>query len=204
MWASEVNLVTTVIGFGMTAAFIVFLCTRLLCGRIRSADSHSARLDLELRSDIDQARRALEQRIIGLEPVLLATIPTVKFKREDFSSREDIQCSICLGEYEEREILRVMPSCHHNFHRACIDIWLQKQITCPICRFPLKESLEVKYVASHLVEEQSEASLHEVSIDDDQDNQWLLPSGQRSDRNENNQEIHESESVITEVPYGEA
>ncbi|KAG6523762.1 hypothetical protein ZIOFF_013647 [Zingiber officinale] len=161
MWASEVNLATTVIGFGMTAAFIAFLCTRLLCGRIRSADSHSAPLDLELRFDIDQARRALEHRIIGLEPVLLATIPTVKFKRKDFSSREDIQ-------------------------------------------FPLKESLEVKYVASHLVEEQSEASLHEVSIDDDQNSQWLLPSGQRSDRNENNQEVHESESVITEVPYGEA
>ncbi|KAG6475434.1 hypothetical protein ZIOFF_064654 [Zingiber officinale] len=71
-------------------------------------------------------------------------------------------------------------------------------------RFPLKESLEVKYIASHLVEEQSDASLHEVSIHDDQNNQWLLPSGQRSDRNENNQEVHESESAITEVPYGEA
>lgn len=194
------NLVTTVIGFGMSAAFIVFVCTRLLCGRIRPADSRSTPLNLELRSDIDQ----LEHRIIGLEPVLLATIPTVKFKRKDFSSREDIQCSICLGEYEEREILRVMPSCRHNFHCACIDIWLQKQTTCPICRFPLKEFLEAKYAASPLVEEQSEASLHEVSVDDDQDNQWLLPSGQRSDRNENNQEIHESESVITEVPYGEA
>lgn len=58
MWGSGLNLVTTVIGFGMSAAFIVFVCTRLLCGRIRPADSRSTPLNLELRSDIDQVRRS--------------------------------------------------------------------------------------------------------------------------------------------------
>ncbi|URD79700.1 RING-H2 finger protein [Musa troglodytarum] len=71
-----------------------------------------------------------------------------------------------------------MPSCHRNFHPVCIDVWLQKQTTCPICRLPLNESLEA---ASSLHEDQTEGN-HEVS--GDQYNRWLLPSGQRSERSE--------------------
>jgi hypothetical protein len=32
-----------------------------------------------------------------------------------------------------------MPKCRHNFHLSCIDVWLQKQTTCPICRISLKD-----------------------------------------------------------------
>ena len=49
------------------------------------------------------------------------------------------RCSICLGEYREKEILRIIPTCRHSFHLACLDLWLQKQTTCPICRVSLKE-----------------------------------------------------------------
>lgn len=54
------------------------------------------------------------------------------------------RCSICLGDYEEKEMLRVIPTCHHNFHLVCIDLWLQKQSTCPICRLPLKDLFDGK------------------------------------------------------------
>lgn len=110
------------------------------------------------------------------------------------------RCSICLGEYEEKEILRIMPSCHHNFHLACIDVWLQKQTTCPICRLPLNESLEAKSAASPLFDDQMDGS-HEVS--DDQYNQWILPSGHHAERMEITQEIHEPEYVVVGVSYHE-
>ncbi|CAL9162021.1 unnamed protein product [Musa hybrid cultivar] len=196
MWGSGLNLVTTVIGFGMSATFIVFVCTRLLCSRIRSTDSRATPLDIELRSDVGQP----EHSIGGLEPVLVDAIPTMKYKLEAFSSREDAQCSICLGEYEEKEILRIMPSCHHNFHLACIDVWLQKQTTCPICRLPLNESLEAKSAASPLFDDQMDGS-HEVS--GDQYNQWILPSGHHAERMEITQEIHEPEYVVVGVSYHE-
>ncbi|XP_065040123.1 RING-H2 finger protein ATL58-like isoform X2 [Musa acuminata AAA Group] len=141
-----------------------------------------------------------EHSIGGLEPVLVDAIPTMKYKLEAFSSREDNQCSICLGEYEEKEILRIMPSCHHNFHLACIDVWLQKQTTCPICRLPLNESLEAKSAASPLFDDQMDGS-HEVS--DDQYNQWILPSGHHAERMEITQEIHEPEYVVVGVSYHE-
>ncbi|RZC72798.1 hypothetical protein C5167_048276 [Papaver somniferum] len=135
MLGSGMNLITTIIGFGMSATFIVFVCTRLICGRLRAADSRPV-FEMDSRTDLEQP----EHRITGLEPVVVASLPTMKFNRADFQSAEDAQCSICLGDYEEKEILRIMPKCNHNFHLSCIDVWLEKQSTCPVCRISLQES----------------------------------------------------------------
>ncbi|XP_052141819.1 RING-H2 finger protein ATL7-like [Oryza glaberrima] len=156
MLGSGLNLVTTVIGFGMSATFIVFVCARLICGRAARADAEAdaaegrvaaARamaagpapfdFDVEFRAtDLD---RTIEHTRSGLEPFVVAAIPTMKYSYEAFQSKDDAQCSICLGEYNEKEILRIMPKCRHNFHLSCIDVWLQKQTTCPICRISLKD-----------------------------------------------------------------
>ncbi|CAN1189485.1 RING-H2 finger protein ATL3, partial [Linum perenne] len=44
-------------------------------------------------------------------------------------------CSICLGEYQKGECLRLLPKCGHVFHKGCIDLWLSsRSSSCPICR----------------------------------------------------------------------
>lgn len=58
------------------------------------------------------------------------------------------RCSICLGEYEDKDKLRTLPTCDHNFHLTCIDIWLRRQSTCPICRMSLHDSSEAKSAIS--------------------------------------------------------
>ncbi|XLR10097.1 hypothetical protein HN51_046686 [Arachis hypogaea] len=80
------------------------------------------------------------------ELVMLDAIPILKFNQEAFSAIEDTQCVICLADFREREVLRIMPKCNHTFHLSCIDIWLRKQSTCPVCRLPLKNSSEAKHV----------------------------------------------------------
>eukprot|EP00250_Pteridium_aquilinum_P010326 c19302_g1_i2 orf=522-815(-) len=47
-------------------------------------------------------------------------------------------CAVCLGEYKEEELLRTLPQCGHNFHASCIDAWLQRHATCPVCRMSLQ------------------------------------------------------------------
>ena len=43
------------------------------------------------------------------------------------------ECTICLGEFKEKDQVRVMPECGHIFHARCIDEWLSgHKGICPI------------------------------------------------------------------------
>ncbi|KAJ4955380.1 hypothetical protein NE237_012163 [Protea cynaroides] len=180
---SGMNLTTIVIGFGMSATFIVFICTRLMCGRIRALESRSV-FELDSVTDLEQS----VHRMNGLEPVVVAEIPTMKFNREAFRSDEGALCSICLSEYEEKEVLRIMPKCSHNFHLSCIDVWLQKQSTCPVCRVPLQDSIGTKYVRPPMFG----TVLHSMDEPEIMSFQWQLPGTVHSVENGSNQGHHES------------
>lgn len=43
-------------------------------------------------------------------------------------------CSVCLADYKDTDVLRVLPDCGHMFHVACVDPWLRSRPTCPVCR----------------------------------------------------------------------
>ena len=44
----------------------------------------------------------------------------------------DEECFICALQYSRFQEITL--SCKHKFHRNCIDHWLDKSPTCPICR----------------------------------------------------------------------
>ena len=46
------------------------------------------------------------------------------------------QCSVCIGDFEEGEMLRRLP-CLHVYHQSCIDQWMTQHNTCPNCRWAL-------------------------------------------------------------------
>jgi hypothetical protein len=46
-------------------------------------------------------------------------------------------CAVCLSEFADHDRLRLLPSCGHAFHVACIDVWLRSSATCPLCRTKL-------------------------------------------------------------------
>ncbi|KAM0040302.1 putative transcription factor C2H2 family [Helianthus debilis subsp. tardiflorus] len=57
---------------------------------------------------------------------------------EGLSNRDDTSnetnCVICLQALENKEEGRELPSCRHVFHVQCIDEWLIRQGSCPVCR----------------------------------------------------------------------
>lgn len=96
------------------------------------------------------------------------------------------RCSICLGEYQEKEVLRIMPKCGHNFHLSCIDVWLRKQSTCPVCRFPVQDSLATKRMRHATVSLVRSIDSPETSTEHSR--QWLLPGSEHSEGNASHQE----------------
>ncbi|KAJ7425341.1 E3 ubiquitin-protein ligase RNF43 isoform X1 [Pitangus sulphuratus] len=58
-------------------------------------------------------------------------------------------CAICLEEFSEGQELRII-SCSHEFHRDCVDPWLQQHHTCPLCMFNIlaRDSVDQATAAS--------------------------------------------------------
>ncbi|XP_020406767.1 RING-H2 finger protein ATL67 [Zea mays] len=69
---------------------------------------------------------------VGLDAAAIASYPKVAFSSR--AAEADAMCSICLSEYRDGETLRVMPECRHGFHVACLDAWLSRSASCPVCR----------------------------------------------------------------------
>lgn len=42
-------------------------------------------------------------------------------------------CPICLCEYEEGEMMKLVP-CMHFYHEECIDEWMGRSNECPVCK----------------------------------------------------------------------
>ncbi|CAM6015716.1 unnamed protein product, partial [Sphagnum balticum] len=48
--------------------------------------------------------------------------------------QQELECAVCLEEFEENEMGRTLPKCAHSYHVECIDMWLYSHSNCPICR----------------------------------------------------------------------
>ncbi|KAJ6433074.1 hypothetical protein OIU84_020161 [Salix udensis] len=101
-----------------------------------SAAGRSHHLDGSLSMD-DQDSVVIE---IGLDEATLNTYPQLLYSeaKEKLQSGDGSAgascCSICLADYKDSDLLRLLPDCDHLFHAHCIDPWLKLHTSCPICR----------------------------------------------------------------------
>ena len=87
----------------------------------------------------------------GLDKASIESLPTFAYKQMMISdddpqklsdngdddgamARRLLECSVCLSEFQENEILKFLPACKHTFHTECIDMWFFSHSTCPLCR----------------------------------------------------------------------
>lgn len=46
----------------------------------------------------------------------------------------DVECYICLVDFEVGDSYRKVMACKHIFHEDCLKAWLNKERSCPVCK----------------------------------------------------------------------
>ncbi|KAE8658220.1 Ankyrin repeat family protein isoform 1 [Hibiscus syriacus] len=80
-----------------------------------------------------QTLRRTQSRFSGIDKKVVESLPFFRFSSLR-GSKEGLECAVCLSKFEDTEILRLLPQCKHGFHIDCIDQWLEKHSSCPLCR----------------------------------------------------------------------
>ncbi|KAG6522999.1 RING-H2 finger protein ATL8-like [Zingiber officinale] len=74
----------------------------------------------------------------GLKMKVIRALPTLSFNSSSSASAAGgialLDCPICLAEFSDGELVRVLPQCGHGFHAKCVDTWFRSQSSCPTCR----------------------------------------------------------------------
>lgn len=73
-------------------------------------------------------------RYSGIDKQVIEALPFFKFSSLK-GSKEGLECAVCLSKFEDSEVLRLLPKCKHGFHMNCIDKWLERHSSCPLCRY---------------------------------------------------------------------
>jgi len=86
---------------------------------------------------------------------------------------EDSLCVICLQQFKVNESVRLL-HCHHCYHQKCIDEWLTKKLTCPLCCRTIQPEIEliasqstVTLISHQTTSNSSSSRENSYSVDDD-------------------------------------
>ena len=52
-------------------------------------------------------------------------------------------CAICMENFNDEDIVRILGDCNHIFHITCCDIWMETNVRCPVCRKDIREINDV-------------------------------------------------------------
>lgn len=63
---------------------------------------------------------------------------TTLFPITEEDIRDGKECYICQQNAKHNEIWRVIRLCGHCFHQQCIDKWICRNSTCPVCRSSIR------------------------------------------------------------------
>ncbi|CAN4118716.1 unnamed protein product [Withania somnifera] len=73
---------------------------------------------------------------MGIDEATLLSYPKLLYSQAKINYKDDscTCCSICLADYRDNDMLRLLQDCGHLFHLKCVDPWLMLNPSCPVCR----------------------------------------------------------------------
>ncbi|KAF8045593.1 hypothetical protein N665_4660s0001 [Sinapis alba] len=161
------SLVITIVAFSVffTLTFVLLVYAKCLHNDLRS--------ETDEEEDIGRLERLWQglfnqssSRLSGLNRTAIESLPFFRFSALK-GSKQGLECSVCLSKFQDVEILRLLPKCKHAFHIECIDEWLEKHATCPLCRnrVSIEDELSVLSCSSNSLETREEDSSMEIYIE---------------------------------------
>ncbi|CAD8058122.1 unnamed protein product [Paramecium sonneborni] len=91
---------------------------------------------------------------------------------------DDKVCQICLEEYKNDDQVRVT-YCTHFFHVECVDLWIEKNETCPTCRSSFNYETMTKIINTELLDGQYQSSNSTKQIISEQSQKNIRLYGQK-------------------------
>eukprot|EP00250_Pteridium_aquilinum_P019049 c24271_g5_i1 orf=346-1665(-) len=114
-----------------------------------------------------RGRELKESNVISYQDV--KCMPSTIYKSTGEATGSYDICAICLEDYEDGEMLRILP-CNHRFHCSCIDAWLINwRAFCPTCKQDVVKVRSLPTESTPLLssfnslQQQVTPALHEVS-----------------------------------------
>ncbi|XP_065857364.1 RING-H2 finger protein ATL70-like [Euphorbia lathyris] len=124
-------------GIGVSIGILLLITTITLASYFCSRNQQASVTDH--RRNVAEEPSELQDIVVdnGIDEATLKSYPKLlyseaKFRKIDTSTASC--CSICLADYKNSDMLRLLPECGHLFHLKCVDPWLRKHPTCPVCR----------------------------------------------------------------------
>lgn len=117
---------------GMLAIMFTLTFVLLLYAKFcHHQSSSSSATSHHIRDGLVRSRGVINP--LGVDRAVVEFLPFFKFSSLR-GSKQGLECSVCLSKFRDEETLRLLPKCKHGFHIDCIDTWLEKHATCPLCR----------------------------------------------------------------------
>ena len=103
------------------------------------SEQRTSRRELVVRGHQVNPLNLRYERLVDLEDVVVkSTLENINkhstIKVND--NHDHYRCVVCLNDITTNHIVRKI-KCGHSFHIDCIDTWLEKNDTCPICKYKL-------------------------------------------------------------------
>ncbi|KAK7358521.1 hypothetical protein VNO77_00453 [Canavalia gladiata] len=121
------------IGLGIPGFLGIVALTCLFCCKTNTGDEIQRRQSSTEFSTLVMPHPPVV--VMGLDGAAIERYPKTQLGDSGrLPKPNDTVCSICLCEYQPKEMLRTIPECNHYFHANCIDGWLKMNASCPLCR----------------------------------------------------------------------
>ncbi|KAG6678325.1 hypothetical protein I3842_14G074800, partial [Carya illinoinensis] len=94
------------------------------------------RVDRQILNEANPDDPSLQFHSHGLESSILNSLPISRFEKSKEGEETQIttDCAVCLGEFEEGQWLKRLPSCTHAFMFLALTLRFQSHSNCPLCR----------------------------------------------------------------------